>query len=43
MLLYGNGTFLQVLEGDDAVVDGLVDIIAALPALVRPRWWQRRR
>lgn len=31
MLLYGNGTFLQVLEGDDAVVDGLVDIIAADP------------
>lgn len=24
MLLYGNGTFLQVLEGDDGVVDALV-------------------
>jgi hypothetical protein len=31
MLLYGNGTFLQVLEGDDAVVDRLVDTIAADP------------
>jgi hypothetical protein len=29
MLLYGNGTFLQVLEGDDEVVDRLVDTIAA--------------
>jgi hypothetical protein len=31
MLLYGNGTFLQVLEGDDAEVDRLVDTIAADP------------
>jgi len=31
MLLYGNGTFLQVLEGDDEVVDRLVDTIAADP------------
>lgn len=31
MLLYGNGTFLQVLEGDDAVVDRLVDTIGADP------------
>lgn len=25
LLLYGNGTFLQVIEGEDAVIDGLVD------------------
>jgi hypothetical protein len=31
MLLYGNGTFLQVIEGDDAVVDRLVETIAADP------------
>jgi hypothetical protein len=31
MLLYGNGTFLQVLEGDDEVVDRLVETIAADP------------
>jgi len=31
MLLYGNGTFLQVLEGEDEVVDRLVDTIAADP------------
>ena len=28
MLLYGNGTFLQVIEGDDAAVDRLVDRIS---------------
>ena len=27
MLLHGNGTFLQVLEGDDSVVDTLIDVI----------------
>lgn len=27
MLLYGNGTFLQAIEGDDAVIEGLVDAI----------------
>ena len=31
MLLYGNGTFLQVIEGDDAVVDQLVETISADP------------
>lgn len=25
MLLYGNGTFLQVIEGEDAVIEGLVE------------------
>ncbi len=25
MLLYGNGTFLQVIEGDDAIIEGLVE------------------
>jgi uncharacterized membrane protein (DUF373 family) len=25
MLLYGNGTFLQVLEGEERVIDGLID------------------
>jgi len=29
MLLHGNGTFLQVLEGDDHVVDTLIGAIAA--------------
>ncbi|WP_295457426.1 phosphate-starvation-inducible PsiE family protein [uncultured Thiodictyon sp.] len=27
MLLYGNGTFLQVLEGEEKVIDGLLDRI----------------
>lgn len=27
MLLYGNGTFLQVIEGEDKVIDALVDRI----------------
>lgn len=31
MLLHGNGTFLQVLEGEDAVVDTLIDTIARDP------------
>jgi hypothetical protein len=31
MLFYGNGTFLQVLEGDAAAVDALVDKIARDP------------
>jgi hypothetical protein len=31
MLLHGNGTFLQVLEGDDHVVDTLIGAIAADP------------
>ncbi len=28
MMLYGNGTFLQALEGEDAVIDALYDKIA---------------
>jgi hypothetical protein len=31
MLLHGNGTFLQVLEGEDAIVDGLIETIARDP------------
>ena len=31
MLLYGNGTFLQVIEGDDRVVDDLVAVIGKDP------------
>ena len=31
MLLHGNGTFLQALEGDDHVVDTLIGAIAADP------------
>jgi hypothetical protein len=31
MLLHGNGTFLQVLEGDDHVVDTLIGAIVADP------------
>jgi hypothetical protein len=42
MLLYGNGTFLQVLEGEDAVVDRLVDTIAADPRHVGMRLLGRR-
>ena len=30
MLLHGNGTFLQVLEGDDHVVDTLIGAIAGV-------------
>jgi hypothetical protein len=28
MLLYGNGTFLQVIEGEDAVIDRLVERVS---------------
>lgn len=42
MLLYGNGTFLQVLEGDDAVVDRLVDTIGADPRHVGMKQLARR-
>jgi hypothetical protein len=31
MLLYGNGTFLQVLEGETAIVDSLIGAIALDP------------
>jgi hypothetical protein len=31
MLLYGNGTFLQAIEGEDAVVDGLIGRILKDP------------
>jgi hypothetical protein len=31
MLLYGNGTFLQTLEGDEAVVDALIEKISKDP------------
>jgi uncharacterized membrane protein (DUF373 family) len=31
MLLYGNGTFLQVLEGEERVIDELLDIIEGDP------------
>lgn len=42
MLLYGNGTFLQVLEGEDAVVDSLVDRIATDPRHVDMRRLARK-
>lgn len=29
MLLYGNGTFLQAIEGEEETIDGLVDLIKA--------------
>lgn len=29
MLLYGNGTFLQAIEGEEETIDGLVDVIKA--------------
>jgi hypothetical protein len=42
MLLYGNGTFLQVIEGEDAVVDRLVATIEADPRHVGMRRLSRR-
>ena len=42
MLLYGNGTFLQVIEGEDAVVDRLVATIEADPRHVGMRRLTRR-
>jgi hypothetical protein len=43
MLLYGNGTFLQTLEGDDAVVDRLVERIAKDPRHKRLQFFNRRQ
>jgi hypothetical protein len=31
MLLYGNGTFLQAIEGEEETIDGLVEIIKSDP------------
>lgn len=31
MLLYGNGTFLQAIEGDEETIDGLVEVIKSDP------------
>jgi hypothetical protein len=43
MLLYGNGTFLQAIEGDDAVVDQLVEKIAKDPRHKRLKFFSRKR
>ena len=42
MLLYGNGTFLQVIEGDEAVVDRLLGTIEADPRHVGMRRLSRK-
>lgn len=42
MLLYGNGTFLQTIEGDDAVIDQLVDRIAKDPRHTKLQFFSRK-
>jgi hypothetical protein len=42
MLLYGNGTFLQVLEGEDHVVSDLVDLISQDPRHASVKLLSRR-
>lgn len=42
MLLYGNGTFLQVIEGEAAVIDGLVEKIWADPRHAEKKLLHRR-
>ena len=42
MLLYGNGTFLQVIEGDAPVIDGLVEKIWADPRHAEKKLLHRR-
>jgi hypothetical protein len=42
MLLYGNGTFLQVIEGEVAVIDGLVEKIWADPRHAEKKLLHRR-
>jgi hypothetical protein len=43
MLLYGNGTFLQTIEGDDAVVDQLVERIAKDPRHTKLQFFSRKQ
>jgi hypothetical protein len=43
MLLYGNGTFLQTIEGDDAVIDRLVEKIAKDPRHTRMQFFSRKQ
>jgi hypothetical protein len=43
MLLYGNGTFLQTIEGDEAVVDRLVEKIAEDPRHTRLQFFSRKQ
>jgi hypothetical protein len=43
MLLYGNGTFLQAIEGDDAVIDRLVEKIAKDPRHKRLQFFSRKQ
>ena len=42
MLLYGNGTFLQTIEGDDAVIDQLVERIAKDPRHTKLQFFSRK-
>jgi hypothetical protein len=43
MLLYGNETFLQTIEGDDAVIDRLVEKIAKDPRHTRLQFFSRKQ
>jgi hypothetical protein len=43
MLLYGNGTFLQTIEGDDAVVERLVEKIAKDPRHKKLQFFSRKQ
>jgi hypothetical protein len=43
MLLYGNGTFLQTIEGDDAIIDELVKKIANDPRHTRLKFVSRKQ
>jgi hypothetical protein len=43
MLLYGNGTFLQTIEGDDAIIDELVKKIAKDPRHTRLKFISRKQ
>lgn len=42
MLLYGNGTFLQVVEGEESVIDGLVERLGRDPRHADVRILSRR-
>ncbi len=42
MLLYGEDTFLQALEGEDSVIDGLVEKIARDPRHAKVQFLHRR-
>jgi hypothetical protein len=43
MLLYGNGTFLQTIEGEDVVIDQLVERISKDPRHTRLQFFSRKQ